>query len=78
MAKPRPLQRSFTRWLSERDARRTFARASAVIATEPDGVSGDHVLLAPTFSAGRNDLQEITRLLAASIGAVTQAARIAA
>ena len=39
-----------------------------------DGVNGDHVLLAPPFIAGRDELREITRLLAASVDAVTQAA----
>ena len=43
-----------------------------------DGVNGDHVLLAPPFIASRDDLQEITRLLAASIDAVTRAAGVAA
>jgi len=38
-----------------------------------DGVHGDHVLLAPPFIASRADLQEITRLLGASITAVTRA-----
>jgi len=42
-----------------------------------DGVHGDHVLLAPPFIASREDLQEITRLLTASIDAVTQAASVA-
>jgi len=43
-----------------------------------DGVHGDHVLLAPPFIASRDDLREITRLLAASIDAVTRAVGVAA
>ena len=43
-----------------------------------DGVNGDHVLLAPPFIASRDDLQEITRLLTASIDDVTRAAAAAA
>ena len=43
-----------------------------------DGVSGDHVLLAPPFIASREDLQEIARLLTDSIDAVTRAAHTAA
>ncbi|MBS0341656.1 MAG: aspartate aminotransferase family protein [Proteobacteria bacterium] len=39
-----------------------------------DGRLGDHVLLAPPFIASREDLQEITRRLFASIDAVTRAA----
>ena len=39
-----------------------------------DGRQGDHVLLAPPFIATRQDLQEITARLAASIDAVTRAA----
>jgi adenosylmethionine-8-amino-7-oxononanoate aminotransferase len=43
-----------------------------------DGRQGDHVLLAPPFIATRQDLQEITARLAASIDAVTRAAAAAA
>ncbi|WP_010101262.1 aspartate aminotransferase family protein [Verminephrobacter aporrectodeae] len=43
-----------------------------------NGVDGDHVLLAPPFIASRDDLQEITRLLSASIDAATRACDAAA
>jgi adenosylmethionine-8-amino-7-oxononanoate aminotransferase len=40
-------------------------------------VNGDHVLLAPPFIAGTEDLREIVRLLAESIAAVTEANEVA-
>jgi len=42
-----------------------------------DGAAGDHVLLAPPYIASRNDLQEIARLLALSVDAVTRTANTA-
>jgi adenosylmethionine-8-amino-7-oxononanoate aminotransferase len=40
-----------------------------------DGVQGDHVLLAPPFIASRAHLQDIARLLASAIDAVTRPLR---
>jgi len=36
-----------------------------------DGLHGDHVLLAPPFTATRDELQRIATLLAESVDAVT-------